>query len=145
MQLATEPLSEFEQTLQDEIDRQEDLTEARIHGANNDYEIPEVEEVKDIYSLQPVEFIEMYKQLSIEEKQHLYEITKDIFDIRQIQTARRAELNEWCIERNIALSSYETIFKRQQKPKKMQNMMDATYVYFGKELESGLQRELFDK
>ena len=68
MQLATEPLSEFEQTLQDEIDRQADLTEARIHGANNDYEMPEVEEVKDIYSLESSEFIEMYKSLSIDDK-----------------------------------------------------------------------------
>lgn len=97
----------------------------------------------DIYSLQPTEFIEMYKALSAAEKRYLYDKYKEVLTIRDKMTQQMTELKEWCDERNIDFPTYKVVYKRANDPKKKQNMCDATFVFFGKELGGGMQQELF--
>jgi len=130
-------VSQFEATLSQHIaDEETEEQEEEIQEA--------AENEVDIYALEPTEFIDMYKKLSVEEKNHIFNGYKKVLEIRDRMNGEMEELKSWCEVRNIHFATYKAVYKRATDPKKKQNQIDATFVFFGKELGGGMQKELFD-
>ena len=155
--------SEFEQTLQEHIDDQNDFDEYKANrpadednpllnqGDDGEEEdLPEAAQKSTkeiIYSMGAMEFIERYEAMPAEDKKYLYDEYTEILRVRAEMNERMKNLKEWCehLDRLIDFPTYKAKYKRANEPKKKQNMIDASDAYWTKELDPDYQIELWSK
>lgn len=137
--------NDFHNTLNDYREQQEAMDQESEEQRSTESDDGEQDEDEiNIYALEPTEFLEIYKNLSADDKKHLYDEYKQILEIREQMNSRMKDLSDWCEERNIHFPTYKAAYKRANDPKKKQNMIDATFAFFAKELGGGYQKGLWD-
>lgn len=113
----------------------EDFEAEQAEPVNPDdhFESPPVQDVKDIYSLEATEFMEMYKKLPIDLKIHFREEYRRILNAREKLNGEMAALKAEVEEKSIDFGMFKAAYKSVNSPGKKQKMGEASYAFFCKE------------
>lgn len=124
--------------------KSENSSEGPKQSAGDESGKGEEENKIDIINTTPLEFMALYDQLTADEVSNLINTYKEVSDTRDEMTLKMKMLADWCEEKNVHFPTFKNAYKRAHKPKKKQNMIDATFAWFARKFQAGYQKGLWD-